>query len=51
MLTAAGPTFGQIDTLIDIMHAGGETKQGMLSQSAMRQREADAIKGFRASAI
>jgi hypothetical protein len=40
----AGPTFSQIDTLMDLLHAGGETKEGMLSATAMRQRGADAIK-------
>jgi hypothetical protein len=40
----AGPTFSQIDTLMDLLHAGGETKQGVLSAAAMRQRGADAIK-------
>jgi hypothetical protein len=40
----AGPTFSQIDTLMDPLHAGGETKEGALSASAMRQRGADAIK-------
>lgn len=40
----AGPTFGQFDTLLDLLHAGGETKQGEFSASAMRQRGADLIK-------
>jgi hypothetical protein len=40
----AGPTFSQIDTLMDMLHAGGETKEGTLSAPAMRQRGADAIK-------
>jgi hypothetical protein len=40
----AGPTFAQIDTLMDLMHAGGETRQGIFSPAAMRQRGADAIK-------
>lgn len=39
-----GPTFGQIDTLADLLHAGGETKEGMLSASANRQRAADLIR-------
>lgn len=39
-----GPTVGQGDTLMDLLHAGGETKQGMFSPSAWRQRGADAIK-------
>ena len=43
----AGPTFSQIDTLMDLLHAGGETKKGMFSQSAMRQRGADAIRLFK----
>ena len=42
--SAAGPTFGQIDTLMDLLHAGGETKEGMWSPAANRQREADLIK-------
>ena len=40
----AGPTVSQFDTLMDLLHAGGETKQGMLSPAAMRQRGADAIR-------
>jgi hypothetical protein len=40
----AGPTFSQIDTLMDLLHAGGETKEGALSAPAMRQRGADAIR-------
>ncbi len=39
----AGPSASQIDTLMDLLHAGGETKEGMLSSTAMRQRGADAI--------
>ena len=40
----AGPTFSQIDTLMDLIHAGGETKDGTLSKAAMRARGADAIR-------
>jgi hypothetical protein len=40
----AGPSASQIDTLMDLLHAGGETKEGMWSKAAMRQREADAIR-------
>lgn len=40
----AGPTFSQIDTLMDLLHAGGQTKDGTLSKAAWRQRAADAIK-------
>jgi hypothetical protein len=36
-----GPTFGQVDTLTDLLHAGGETKDGSFSPAAMRQRAAD----------
>lgn len=39
-----GPTFGQIDTLADLLHAGGRTKDGMFSDSAMRQRGADVLR-------
>jgi hypothetical protein len=40
----AGPTFGQIDTLMDLLHAGGRNKDGEFSATAMRQRGADMIK-------
>lgn len=40
----AGPTFSQIDILMDLMHAGGRTKDGMFSKTAMRERGADAIR-------
>lgn len=40
----AGPTISQINTLLDMIHAGGETKAGMLSPAAMRQRGADLIR-------
>lgn len=40
----AGPTFGQIDNLMDIMHAGGETKEGEFGAAANRRRAADLIK-------
>ncbi len=39
-----GPTFGQLDDLMDLLHAGGATKDGMLSAAAMRERGATAIK-------
>jgi hypothetical protein len=39
-----GPTFGQIDDLADLLHAGGRTKDGMFSGSAMRERGATALK-------
>lgn len=40
----AGPTFSQIDILMDLLHAGGQTKQGTLSAAAWRERGADLIK-------
>lgn len=40
----AGPTFSQIDVLMDLLHAGGRTKEGMLSKTAMRERAADLLK-------
>jgi len=40
----AGPTFSQIDILMDLLHAGGRTKDGMLSGSAMRERGADVLR-------
>jgi hypothetical protein len=40
----AGPTFSQIDTLVDLLHAGGRTKEGTLGKVAMRERAADLIK-------
>jgi len=43
----AGPTFSQIDTLMDLLHAGGQTKEGVLSKPAMRQRGADLIRLMR----
>jgi hypothetical protein len=39
-----GPTFGQIDELAELLHAGGRTKDGMLSGSAMRERATTAMK-------
>jgi hypothetical protein len=46
----AGPTFSQIDILMDLMHAGGQTKQGSFSKSAWRQRGADMIRLMRDNA-
>ena len=40
----AGPTFSQIDTLVDLLHAGGRTKDGTFGATAMRERGADLIK-------
>ncbi len=40
----AGPTFAQFDTLMDLLHAGGRTKDGTLSATAWRERGADAIR-------
>ncbi len=40
----AGPTFSQIDTLMDLIHAGGRTKDGTLSATAMRERVADLLR-------
>ena len=40
----AGPTFSQIDILMYLLHAGGQTKQGALSASANRQRGADLLR-------
>jgi hypothetical protein len=42
-----GPTFGQVDDLADLLHAGGETKQGMFSAPAMRERGATLLKMVR----
>jgi hypothetical protein len=39
-----GPTFGQIDDLAELIHAGGRTKDGMFSGAAMRERGATALK-------
>src|SRR4029077_9633535 len=39
-----GPTFGQIDDLAELLHAGGRTKDGMFSAAAMRERGATLIK-------
>jgi hypothetical protein len=39
-----GPTFGQIDDLATLLHAGGRTEQGMFSASAMRERAATLLK-------
>jgi hypothetical protein len=40
----SGPTFSQIDTLMDLLHAGEQTKAGTFSATAWRQRGADAIR-------
>jgi hypothetical protein len=40
----AGPTFSQIDTLMDLLHAGGRTKDGTFSAAAWRERGADTIR-------
>jgi hypothetical protein len=40
----AGPTFSQIDTLMDLLHAGGRTHEGTLSKTAMRERASDLIR-------
>jgi hypothetical protein len=40
----AGPTFSQIDTLMDLLHAGGRTQEGTLSKTAMRERASDLIR-------
>jgi hypothetical protein len=42
--SAAGPTFGQANTLMDIIYAGSTSAQGRWSKSAWRERGADAIK-------
>jgi hypothetical protein len=39
-----GPFFGQIDDLAELLHAGGRTKDGMFSASAMRERGATLLK-------
>jgi len=39
-----GPTFGQIDELAELLHAGGRTKEGMFSGPAMRERAATLVK-------
>ena len=39
-----GPTFGQVDDLAELLHAGGRTEKGMFSASAMRERGATALK-------
>jgi hypothetical protein len=40
----AGPTFSQIDVLMDLLHAGGRTKDGMFSKTAMRERASDLLR-------
>ena len=40
----AGPTFSQIDTLMDLLHAGGRTKDGTFSAAAWRERGADTLR-------
>ena len=40
----AGPTFSQIDVLMDLLHAGGRTQAGTFSPAAWRERGADMIK-------
>jgi hypothetical protein len=42
--SAAGPTFGQANTLMDLLYAGSTTVGGRWSASAWRERGADAIK-------
>jgi hypothetical protein len=40
----AGPTIGQADDLMNLLHAGGRTKEGMFSQAAMRERASTLLK-------
>ena len=40
----SGPTFSQFDTLMDLLHAGGRTKEGTFGAAAWRQRGADLIR-------
>lgn len=40
----AGPTFSQIDTVMNLLHAGGRTKDGTLSAAAMRERASDLLR-------
>jgi hypothetical protein len=42
-----GPTFGQVDDLMELLHAGGRTKEGMFSSAAMRERGATLLKMLR----
>ena len=42
-----GPTFGQVDDLAELVHAGGQTKQGMFGAPAMRERAATLLKMVR----
>jgi hypothetical protein len=42
--SAAGPTFGHANTLMDLLYAGSATASGRWSASAWRGRGADAIK-------
>lgn len=42
-----GPTFGQIDDLADLLHAGGRTREGTFSPAAMRERGATLLKMVR----
>ncbi len=39
-----GPVLGQADDLLNLLHAGGETKQGLFSEHAMRERATTLIR-------